>query len=351
MNRATQFMLLSICLCALALYPCFALADTVFGNWAYTLNNEGQAVITHYNGWEKNVSLPWNLQGKLVAEIGPEAFSGNRAIETVKLPIGVTVIRENAFRDCPNLKSVELPDRLETIEDGAFLGCTKLADLVIPDSVAELGEQCFENWTVLRGSENSIAGAYARAVGMAYDGSAAEEGPEEAPDSPDYGYEIRNGAAVITVYLGGDHEVMIPSVLGGYPVRAIGENAFSSQYGVEKVIVPEGVRELERVAFRYCTGLKAIQLPSTMQVIGDNCFYRCESLEEIVIPEGVAELGDRAFQGCISLRRVTLPASLGFIYRYTFFECHKQLIICGPSHSAAESYADQMGCGFISIPR
>ena len=132
-------------------------------------------------------------------------------------------------------------------------------------------------------------------------------------------------------------------------MRTIGENAFSSCYSVETVVVPEGVTTLERVAFRYCTGLTEVQLPSSLRSIGDNAFYRCEGLEEITIPEGVTALGDRAFRGCLSLRRVTLPRSLKTIPWYAFFECHERLIIYGYGGSRAESYADQRGYGFVEI--
>lgn len=339
-----------LCLLAagIALIPLCALADTAFGDWTYTLNPDGQAVITHYSGKQGNVDLPWNIQGHMVGEIGMEAFAGNGHIETVKLPVGVSVIRENAFRDCVKLKKVELPSRLATIEDGAFLGCTALTELEIPDSVAELGEECFESWTRLTGSEDSIVGSYAKAVGLDYT-EAAQATPAPQNDEKKYQYEIRGGGAVITSYLGEESEVVIPSSLGGYPVWMIGENAFSSRYEVEKVVVPEGVTELDRVAFRYCTGLVEVQLPSSLRKIGDNAFYRCEGLEEIVIPEGVTELGDRAFRGCLSLRKVTLPRSLKTIPWYAFFECHERLVIYGYQGSAAEIYADRKGYHFVQI--
>ena len=337
---------LFICIILLCI-PMISLADMNYGDWAYIMDPSGQVVITRYTGKDQNVEIAWNIRGHMVTEIGREAFAGNAAVETVKLPIGVSVIRENAFRDCANLKSVELPSRLATIEDGAFLGCEKLMELEIPESVAELGEECFESWTKLTGNENSIAGVYARAVGLTY-GETAQATPEPVNDAIHYQYEIRNGGAVITSYLGEEREVTIPAELGGYPVRIIGENAFSSRYEVEKVTVPEGVTELDRVAFRYCPGLTEVVLPSSLRKIGENAFYRCEGLEEIVIPEGVTELGDRAFRGCISLRKVTLPRSLKTIPWYAFFECHERLTIYAPSGSAAEIYAGRKGYNFVA---
>lgn len=335
-------------LCA-ALLSC-AWAETVFGSWVYTLNDEGRAVVVRYSGSEREVELPWNLQGHLVTEIGPEAFAGNTAMESITLPVGVTVIRENAFRDCTSLKKVVLPERLETIEDGAFWGCAALKEAEIPDSVAELGENCFDFATRLIGSENSLAGAYAVSQGLGYE-EKIEQAQQQKDLEKDYQYTIRGGEAVITSYLGTDAEVLIPAQLGGYPVRVIAENSFSSRYEPEKIVVPEGVRELERTAFRFCTSLREIQLPSTLRTIGDNAFYRCEALEEIVIPEGVTSLGNKAFRGCISLRKVTLPASLKTIPHYAFFECHDRLVLYGPKGSAAEIFAGRNGYAFVYTNR
>lgn len=350
-----------ICLAALLLLlcSCAALADESYGKWSYTVNEDGQAIITAYNGNETDVDLAWNINGCMVVEIGEEAFMGNKTIQSVKLPIGVSVIRMDAFRDCTNLQTVQLPSRLATIEDGAFLGCTSLLEIEIPDSISELGEECFEYSTKLVITPGHWVADYARQLELKFEervqstntANTKQTYATQAPttNESDYEYKIRNGCAVITAYLGSDYNIMIPSELGGYPVMVIGEDAFSSCYSITSVIVPEGVTELERVAFRYCWEMTSIQLPSTLRTIGDNAFYRCELLEEIEIPEGVTALGDRAFRGCIALSRVTLPSSLEKISHYTFMECDSRLTIYGHSGSAAEQYAKRWGYPFNSV--
>ena len=314
-----------LCCAILALSFTEALADMKYGDWTYVLNDNGQIVITGYSGKDRNLAIPWNLDGRLVVEIGPGAFMNNGAIESVKLPIGVTILREDAFRNCMRLKSVTLPSRLSTIEDGVFVGCISLLELSVPESVAEFGEVWCDSHLKLLWPENT----------------AVDSGPVEA-----YQYEIRNGGAVITSYTGEDSEVIIPTTLGGYPVRVIGENAFSSRYSVERVVVPEGVVELERISFRYCHDMAEIVLPSTLRIIGDNAFYRCERLTQDEIPEGVVELGNRAFQGCGNLYDVTLPMSLESIPWYAFTECSSRLVIHAPAGSAAQAFARNKGYNF-----
>ncbi len=346
----------------LLLCSCVSLADESYGKWSYTVNEDGQAIITAYNGNETDVELTWNINGYTVVEIGEGAFMGNKTIQSVKLPIGVSVIRMDAFRNCTNLQTVQLPSRLATIEDGAFLGCTSLTELMLPEVLSELGEEgCFEQWTKLIIAPDSDISGYAEYFGLQYEERAQDDSTatnkkkvQATPIPPtsnaeDYQYKIRSGGAVITAYVGNDSNIIIPSELDGYPVTVIGEDAFSSCYSITSVVVPEGVTELERVAFRYCWEMTSIQLPSTLRTIGDNAFYRCELLEEIEIPEGVTELGDHAFRGCIALSRVTLPSSLEKISHYTFFECDERLVIYGRSGSAAEQYATRWGYPFNSV--
>ena len=54
-------------------------------------------------------------------------------------------------------------------------------------------------------------------------------------------------------------------------------------------------------AFRGCSGLTSISIPSSVEIIGDLAFEGCSGLTSINIPEGVTTIGARAFEGCSSL--------------------------------------------------
>ena len=318
-----------------------------YGQYEYSVYNDGKAVVVGYRGNDRELSIPWNLDGHMITEIGDGAFKGKTALRTIKLPIGVRIIKANAFEGCTSLSAVLLPDYLETIEDEAFKGCKALTSLFLPDSVTELGEDCFEEWTVLSGNPGSLAESYSAWAGQDYQ-QAAVTTPTPKPVSADFQYEIRRGGIYITSYTGHDYEVHVPAEIDGYPVRTIGINAFSSRYEVESVILPEGLTSLDKNAFRFCTGLLSVKLPSTLKSIGDHCFYLCDILPEITIPEGVTEIGLRAFQGCKQLRDVTLPKSLKSISNYTFYDCHRSLIIHAPKGSSAEKFAHNKGYNYTN---
>lgn len=149
-----------------------------------------------------------------------------------------------------------------------------------------------------------------------------------------YAYTIENDKATITDCddsISGD--IVIPGTLGGYPVVAIGDEAFLKCASITSVIIPDSVVSIGMVAFALCTGLTSIKIPDSVVSIGIEAFYACTgltsvtlpssvetidwcafgfctSLSSVIIPEGVTKIGYGAFIGCPSLKSVTLPKSL-----------------------------------------
>lgn len=96
------------------------------------------AVITDYNGTDESVSVPSQLGGCNVTDIGDGAFSDCTSLTSITIPNGVTSIGWNAFSDCTSLTSVVIPDGVTSIDDSTFYGCTSLTSITIPDSVKSI---------------------------------------------------------------------------------------------------------------------------------------------------------------------------------------------------------------------
>ena len=90
---------------------------------------------------------------------------------------------------------------------------------------------------------------------------------------------------------------------------------------LKKVILPEGITNIEKKAFYNCASLTSINIPQTVTSIGNDAFSYCASLKSINIPEKVTTIGDGAFGGCFSLVTVTLPENLESIGNYAFYFC------------------------------
>ena len=64
-------------------------------------------------------------------------------------------------------------------------------------------------------------------------------------------------------------DLVIPETLGGYPVTAIGDNAFQYCYGLKSVTISEGVKEIGARAFYSDSSITTVSLPSTLETIGE----------------------------------------------------------------------------------
>jgi hypothetical protein len=147
-----------------------------------------------------------------------------------------------------------------------------------------------------------------------------------ADQDGDYTYSVSNGEANITGYTGYGGAITIPSTLGGYPVVAIGDDAFDSQRGslVTSVIMPDGVRYIGAYAFGSRSGissLSSIQLSERLEIIGGFAFSGCIKLSSISFPSGLNSLGGYAFFSCTSITSVTIPANISYVGPLPFYLC------------------------------
>lgn len=84
-------------------------------------------------------------------------------------------------------------------------------------------------------------------------------------------YTIDGNSATITGYTGEGKTLVIPSMIDGYYVLAIADNAFEGTK-FEKVIVSSGIVKIGWFAFRNCSALKSVTLPASVEQIGYAAF-------------------------------------------------------------------------------
>lgn len=177
--------------------------------------------------------------------------------------------------------------------------------------------------------------------------------------------------AVITKYtprISGQHSVIIPEVLpvSERTVIGIGSEAFRACTSVTSVTIPSTVEYIGDWAFYLCTSMSEIKIPENVSRIGKGAFVQCTSLskvtflgekplitdigdyafksctglENIVIPEGVVTLGDAVFFECNALKEVTLPSTVESIGKTAFAECPSiEKITLGDNISNIGEYA------------
>ena len=106
-----------------------------------------------------------------------------------------------------------------------------------------------------------------------------------SPES-DFRYTVGNGAATVTEYVGKAREVCIPSTLGGYPVRAIGDRAFAEQTSLASVVIPDGVEQIGWFSFAGCVMLGRVAIPASVTSVSYGAFQNCRQTLTVVCLSG-----------------------------------------------------------------
>mgnify|MGYP002518155644 CR=1 FL=1 len=145
---------ISIIMSVITVLSCFAgLTFSVWaqtsGDYEYEVLDDGTVSITKHNGFDEEVAIPSEIDGKRVTKIGEFAFKdiNNNYLTSVEIPECITEIDCGAFRDCYNLVNVNIPNSIKSIGDMAFRDCRSLQHVIIPEGVLVLGEESFKGCT------------------------------------------------------------------------------------------------------------------------------------------------------------------------------------------------------------
>ncbi len=97
---------------------------------------------------------------------------------------------------------------------------------------------------------------------------------------------------------------------GKLEITGTGEMSFNTapwrdyREKISKVIIDEGITNIARNAFGYCSSLTSIVIPSTVTEIGGSALQSCSGLTSIEIPSGVTKIEYSALKGCSGLERI-----------------------------------------------
>ena len=135
-------------------------------------------------------------------------------------------------------------------------------------------------------------------------------------------YTIADGQAKVTGItdesLPTDGKLTIPETLGGAPVTAIGDSAFSQQ-AIIKELSASSVKQIGSNAFNNLDTLTTVSLPKATS-IGIQAFYACTSLTDVSLPKATS-IGFSAFSSCDDLTTVSLPGATS-IEGWAFSYCN-----------------------------
>ena len=202
----------------------------------------------------------------------------------------------------------------KAVVEVSFKGCTGLTGVIFPDTVEYISG--FENCQNLTRVRWS-AGLKKIKLG-AFDGTALET--LVLPE----GVEILENAFKNCTEL---KSVSLPSTLTKIG-NSYGVPPFSGCHSLESIEIAEGNEVyasdgnciMRKADNTLVLGLKASKIPSYTEHIG-NYAFRDSGAESIALPEGVTSIGDYAFAHNDRLKEITLPQSLTSIGWYAFSDC------------------------------
>ncbi len=324
----------------------------------------------------KSVTLPDTLE-----YIGDEAFSRLRNLQSFAIPPGVTEIGEGILSDssitkleikasikdlknichgCRSLEQVFLPEGVETVS--GFSGCSSLIHISLPDSVKTIEECAFwdsglKSITIPAGT-TCIEETALSAPGLTE--IAVEEGNSLFYTRPDGLYNKEHVLLVTSIQNG---EVCISE-----DCCRIGALAFPERDQIQRVWIPDSVKEIGQDAFTGCKSLASVKIGKQLEkielgafaevksniqeavwedgvcylnsyaisydqpksfsgvlslregctLIADCCFEKIDSLEYLLLPDSLQYIGDRAFSDCYALKEIIGGKALAAIGEYAF---------------------------------
>ncbi len=238
---------------------------------------------------------------------------------TVKLPASATAVGAGAFRDCAGVKKVVLGKKVARIGEDAFRGCTGLAALGIPASVSAIEGNPFASSGLKTVKVASGNACYAAAGGLLLS---------------------KDKRTLVAAPFGGKGPLKIPKAVvrigrGAFDGRAVtsfsvaaGHSAFKASGGV--LYSKDG-----KTLVAYPAGKKktAFKIPAAVETVRGHAFADCAKLAKVVVPAGVKRIERAAFgsenrkpgtrklslpnRAVCDVARQRLPASCKVVYKNT----------------------------------
>jgi len=154
-------------------------------------------------------------------------------------------------------------------------------------------------------------------------------------------------------------EAGVLTITGSGDMTDYTENNMAPWYpyreNITKLVLPEGLTSVGKLAFYDCSNLKIVDLPDAVRSIGEFAFASCEKIELLDLGSGLETIGNSAFYGCSGFKSVRLPQSLKRIGKEAFYSCTKLEMITVPAAvtsigSAAFAYCTSMVRAEIQSP-
>ena len=266
-----------------------------------------------------------------VALIGENAFK-NSTLTSIDIPGSVTSIESKAFNSCANLISIKLPDSVTAMGTAVFEGCSNLTDVTLPGTRMNIMADTFKNCTSLKKIVLPETVQYIRSGAFSNCIALKEIVWSKAPELIDSN-AFYNCDAIT--------EMDIPAT-----VTSVGYQALYDCDGLTKITIPDSVTSLGDSVFYDCDALTDVKLGAGITTIPASAFRHCDALEQLTVPRRVTAIKDNAFKDSVKFSSITIPRSVTSISANAFSYLDK-LTIYGVAGTYAETFANTNSIKFV----
>lgn len=324
---------------------------TLYAKWGNSALNALQIIKNMSKGEIKTVDVCGEVTDSDIEAI-KNALNDN---ETIKVALdlseaAITVLADNAFKDCTNLTGIVISDSVTSIGKSAFYGCSALTNVVIGNGVTEIGDTytfngCDNVQTLVTGNgltslknlpiksalKSITIGSSVTNIKneLAHAGSltslTVDENNTAYKSNENYVY-TKDGKTLVAA-----PKDVVNAVIPD-DITKIGDNAFCDCTNLTNITIPNTVTEIGFSSFSGCSSLTSVTIPDSVTEIGSHIFQKCSKLASVVISSRVTKITYSMFDGCSNLASVTIPDSVTEITDWAFSECSNLINVTIPKN-------------------
>ena len=335
--------------------------ENTYNGLIYTVKDDGYVRIDgvvyddHYSDdgsldfrdrcWLTEISIPSEINGSVVNEIGDSAFLNCPNLRSVSMPDTIERIGRFCFENCMNLQKVSFSNKLNSMGKGAFCSCEKLDNIVIPKSLKQVEYDYYL-------STKSVFSGCTSLEHITFEEGSTAISCCICADCPSLKeIVVPDGVTVINERAFADCP-KLSSISLPDSVTRIAEYAFSGNPMLKTIKLPTNLTSIARGAFANCTSLNNIRIPQNLSSveyeyysgihnvfggcdnltdisfeqgltqIPDYLLAQCKALESITMPDSITKIGKGVFEGCELLRNIDFSDNITYIGRYAFNGCN-----------------------------
>ena len=259
--------------------------------------------------------------------IADRAFAYSNQLKSVYLPQSLRSLEYQTFI-YSTVERVVIDEGLEEIPNNAFFYCDQLQSLYLPSTLRTIGRRAFVYSFSL--SEIDCASTVPPTLGddaFTYAGVDVGETVLYVPEGVSPNYEGVDDWSFATLYecdpLSTGDTFIVDSLkyVALYANLNVEVDDVTSTNlqdpGIPPKVAYRGnlftVSQLGDHAIAYCTKMKRVEVPFTVQKVDNYCAYGSTGIEKLILRDGVKQIGGYAFSHINQLYSVDIPASVDSI--------------------------------------